>query len=92
MALINIKHLYDVQILRPPTPSSQSVTFCQPLPPPRRVTSFVNALQANENEIGVKRARKNTFIKRGRIDFSVLKTHADLFIFRDGELVMIREH
>ena len=40
----------------------------------------------------LKELEKNTFIKRGRIDFSVLKTHADLFIFRDGELVMIREH
>ena len=63
--------------------------------PPRYPSKFFGtggrSVQANENEIGVKRARKNTFIKRGRIDFSVLKTHADLFIFRDGELVMIRE-
>ena len=75
----------------PPPPRHKASHFVNPSLPPRRVTSFVNARQANENEIGVKRARKNTFIKRGRIDFSVLKTHADLFIFRDGELVMIRE-
>ena len=31
------------------------------------------SVQANANEVGVKRTRKDTLIKMGRIDFSVLK-------------------
>ena len=49
------------------------------------------SVQANANEIGVKRARKETFItKRGVLTFPFLKFITDLFIFRDGELVIIR--
>ena len=69
MALINIKHLYDVQILRPPppppAPRHKASHFVNPSPPPRSERSLG---RYSQNKFFVQFETAFPYVKLGTIN------------------------